>query len=52
MSVPTYGVILLISTLNKVLLVQSYKRKKWGFPKGKVSENESGDVCFRPRHLV
>ena len=45
MSVPTYGVILLNSTLDKVLLVQSYKRKKWGFPKGKVNENESGEVC-------
>ena len=44
-SVPTYGVILLNSTLDKVLLVQSYKRKKWGFPKGKVNENESGEVC-------
>ena len=44
-SVPTYGVILLNSTLDKVLLVQSYKRKKWGFPKGKVNENEHGEVC-------
>ena len=44
-SVPTYVVILLNSALNKVLLVQSYKGKKWGFPKGKVNENESGDVC-------
>ena len=44
-SVPTYGVILLNSTLDKVVLVQSYKRKKWGFPKGKVNENESGEVC-------
>ena len=44
-SVPTYGVILLNSTLDKVLLVQSYKRKAWGFPKGKVNENERGEVC-------
>ena len=44
-SVPTYGVILLNSSLDKVLLVQSYKRKRWGFPKGKVNENERGEVC-------
>ena len=44
-SVPTYGVILLNSSLDKVLLVQSYKRARWGFPKGKVNENELGEVC-------
>ena len=44
-SVPTYGVILLNSTLDKVLLVQSYKRKRWGFPKGKVNEGEGGMAC-------
>lgn len=37
-SVPTYGVILLDSTLNYVLLVQGFYASKntWGFPKGKV----------------
>ena len=44
-SVPTFGVILLNSSLDKVLLVQSYKRKRWGFPKGKVNEGEEGVAC-------
>ena len=44
-SVPTFGVILLNSSLDKVLLVQSYKRKRWGFPKGKVNEGEEGMAC-------
>ena len=44
-SVPTFGVILLNSSLDKVLLVQSYKRKRWGFPKGKVNEGEGGMAC-------
>uniref|UniRef100_A0A0M3HGW6 DCP2 domain-containing protein n=1 Tax=Ascaris lumbricoides TaxID=6252 RepID=A0A0M3HGW6_ASCLU len=36
-SVPTYGAILLDSSLNYVLLVQGYyARNSWGFPKGKV----------------
>ena len=43
--VPTYGVILLNTTLDKVLLVRSYRRNRWGFPKGKVNENESEVAC-------
>ena len=44
-SVPTFGVILLNETLDKVLLVQSYWGGRWGFPKGKVNEGESGHQC-------
>ncbi|CAF0948930.1 unnamed protein product [Didymodactylos carnosus] len=40
-SVPTYGGILLDPTYEHVLLVQGfYNRESWGFPKGKVQENE------------
>ena len=37
-NVPTYGAILLDSTLTKVVLVQGFYASKnsWGFPKGKV----------------
>ena len=39
-NVPTYGVIMLDSTLNYILLVQGYFASKntWGFPKGKINE--------------
>ena len=43
--VPTYGVILLNTTLDKVLLVRSYRRNSWGFPKGKVNESETEVAC-------
>lgn len=46
MSVPTYGAILMTSDLKHVLLVQSYWAKSsWGFPKGKVNENENPLHC-------
>lgn len=45
-SVPTYGAILLDSTLDFVLLVQGYyARNSWGFPKGKVNESEEPTDC-------
>ncbi|CAI4227183.1 unnamed protein product [Auanema sp. JU1783] len=46
-NVPTYGAILLDSTLNNVLLVQGFytTKNKWGFPKGKVNENEAPRDC-------
>ncbi|VDM46747.1 unnamed protein product [Toxocara canis] len=45
-SVPTYGAILLDSSLNYVLLVQGYyARNSWGFPKGKVNESEEPTDC-------
>ncbi|KAM3726609.1 m7GpppN-mRNA hydrolase [Dirofilaria immitis] len=44
--VPTYGAALLDSSLNYVLLVQGYFAKNsWGFPKGKVNEEEEAMAC-------
>uniref|UniRef100_A0A1L8DFX5 m7GpppN-mRNA hydrolase n=1 Tax=Nyssomyia neivai TaxID=330878 RepID=A0A1L8DFX5_9DIPT len=46
LSVPTYGAILISDDLTQVLLVQSYWAKSsWGFPKGKVNENEDPVHC-------
>ncbi|KAJ6637376.1 m7GpppN-mRNA hydrolase, partial [Pseudolycoriella hygida] len=45
-NVPTYGAILMNSDMDKVLLVQSYFAKSsWGFPKGKVNEDEDPLHC-------
>ncbi|XP_034833496.1 m7GpppN-mRNA hydrolase [Maniola hyperantus] len=45
-TVPTYGAILLDRDLSHVLLVQSYWTKaSWGFPKGKVNEDEEPWKC-------
>ncbi|KAI1725197.1 dcp2, box A domain-containing protein [Ditylenchus destructor] len=46
-NVPTYGLVLLDSSLNYVLLVQGYFATKntWGFPKGKVNEDEVPIQC-------
>lgn len=45
-AVPTYGAILLNSSLTKVLLVQSYSnRSSWGLPKGKVNQEEAPAAC-------
>lgn len=45
-TVPTYGAILLDNDLTHVLLVQSYwTRASWGFPKGKVNEDEEPWKC-------
>ncbi|KAH8380654.1 hypothetical protein KR009_011993 [Drosophila setifemur] len=46
MSVPTYGAILVAEDHNHCLLVQSYfTRNSWGFPKGKINENEDPAHC-------
>lgn len=46
LSVPTYGAILVSEDLNHCLLVQSYfARNSWGFPKGKINENEDPAHC-------
>ncbi|XP_011602546.1 m7GpppN-mRNA hydrolase [Takifugu rubripes] len=46
MGVPTYGAIILDESLEKVLLVQGYLAKSgWGFPKGKVNEDEAPHDC-------
>lgn len=45
-SVPTYGAIMLNEDLTQVVLVQSYWNKtSWGFPKGKVNEQEAPHLC-------
>jgi len=46
LSVPTFGAIILNPGLDKVLLVQGFWAKaSWGFPKGKVNEDEPPDLC-------
>ncbi|KAH8296111.1 hypothetical protein KR054_001923 [Drosophila jambulina] len=46
LSVPTYGAILVSEDNNYCLLVQSYfARNSWGFPKGKINENEDPAHC-------
>ena len=46
LAVPTYGAIILNTFLDKVLLVQGFWAKaSWGFPKGKVNEDEPPDQC-------
>ena len=45
-AVPTFGAIILNPDLDKVLLVQGFSAKaSWGFPKGKVNQEEPGDEC-------
>jgi len=46
LAVPTYGGIILNEDLSKVLLVLGYwSRTSWGFPKGKVNEDEPPHLC-------
>lgn len=46
LGVPTYGAIILDESLENVLLVQGYLAKSgWGFPKGKVNEEEAPHDC-------
>lgn len=43
---PTYGAIIVDPSYEHILLVQGfYSRESWGFPKGKVQENESPIKC-------
>jgi len=42
--VPTFGAILLNADMNKVVLVQGFGNS-WGFPKGKVNQDEDGLIC-------
>ncbi|XP_014300908.1 m7GpppN-mRNA hydrolase [Microplitis demolitor] len=45
-SVPTFGAIVLNEDMSKVLLVQNYwSKNSWGFPKGKVNEDEDPSHC-------
>ena len=46
LAVPTYGAIILNTYMDKVLLVQGFWAKaSWGFPKGKVNEDEPPSQC-------
>jgi len=46
LAVPTFGAIILNTYLDKVLLVQGFWAKaSWGFPKGKVNEDEPSHLC-------
>ena len=43
--IPVYGCIMLNKDMRKMVLVKSYKGKSWGFPRGKVNENEGTLAC-------
>jgi 8-oxo-dGTP pyrophosphatase MutT (NUDIX family) len=44
--VPVCGAIILNATLDKCLLVKGWSSKAgWGFPKGKINQNEENDNC-------
>lgn len=45
-TIGTYGAIIIDKTMKHVLLVQSFAGKNsWGFPKGKINQNESPVDC-------
>jgi len=45
-TIPVRGAILLNSTMTKCLLVRGFKEGSgWGFPKGKLSLNETDEAC-------
>lgn len=44
-TIPVYGCALLNSDLTKVVLVRGYKQDTWGFPRGKVNEDEDELKC-------
>ena len=45
-TIPVRGAILLDPTMKKVLLVRGYKKDAgWGFPRGKLSKDETDDQC-------
>jgi mRNA-decapping enzyme subunit 2 len=43
--IPVCGCILLNPEMTKVALVCSWKGKSWGFPRGKINENETPIAC-------
>jgi len=43
--VPTFGAIILNTNLTKVVMVQGWGGKSWGWPKGKLNKDESDAVC-------
>ncbi|XP_005108319.1 m7GpppN-mRNA hydrolase [Aplysia californica] len=45
-TIGTYGAIIIDQTMKHVLLVQSFSgRNSWGFPKGKINQNETPVDC-------
>ena len=45
MGIPTCGAIIINKDADKVLLVQPWGKQSWGFPKGKIEEDELQHVC-------
>jgi len=45
MGIPTCGAIIINKDADKVLLVQPWGKQSWGFPKGKIEEDELPHVC-------
>jgi len=43
--IPVCGAVLLNSTLDKIVLVQSFNSKSWTFPRGKKNRNETSECC-------
>lgn len=44
-AIPSIGAALLSKDFKKILLVQAYRGKSWGFPRGKINEGESYFDC-------
>eukprot|EP00798_Chlamydomonas_sp_ICE-L_P025633 gene25633-11291_t len=45
-TIPVCGAILLDESMEKVLLVRGYKSSSgWGFPRGKINQNEPLETC-------
>ena len=46
LGVPTHGAVILNKRMDKVLLVQGFSTKaSWGFPKGKINQEETPEDC-------
>jgi mRNA-decapping enzyme subunit 2 len=43
--IPVYGCIMLNPQLDKLVLVQNWKKTSWSFPRGKINEGESPARC-------
>ena len=42
---PTFGVILLDSSMQQTVMMQSYGGKSWSWPKGKMNQGEEPMAC-------
>ncbi|KAG5370317.1 mRNA-decapping enzyme subunit 2 [Yarrowia sp. C11] len=45
LTIPVCGAIIMTPKMNKILLVQAYDGNSWGFPRGKISKDESKEKC-------